>query len=160
MRRPLVAIATVLLLVALPQTAAADLTAFIGVSPTADTRSVRGFGVGFGLLVVGFEFEYSSAIEYEDAGSPSLNTGSGNVLIQTPVEVSGIQLYGTAGGGFYRERLLDLQETHLATNIGGGAKIRLAGPLRLRVDYRLFRLRGSPLYETYQRVYAGANLKF
>jgi hypothetical protein len=160
MRRPLIAIATALLLVALPHPAAADLTAFIGLSPTPDTRSVRGFGVGFGLLVVGFEFEYSSAIEDEDAGSPSLNTGSGNVLIQTPVEVSGIQLYGTAGGGFYRERLLDVQETHLATNVGGGAKIRLAGPLRLRVDYRLFRLRGSPLYQTYQRVYAGANLKF
>jgi len=160
MRRRLIAIATVLLLVALPHPAAADLTAFIGVSPTADTRSARGFGVGFGLLIIGFEFEYANIIEDEDAGSPSLVTGSGNVLVQTPIDVAGIQLYGTAGGGFYRERLIEIQETHFATNLGGGAKIRLVGPLRLRLDYRLFRLRGSPLYETYQRFYAGANLKF
>ena len=70
MRRRLIAIATVLLLIALPHPAAADLTAFIGVSPTADTRSARGFGVGFGLLVIGFEFEYANLIEDEDAGSP------------------------------------------------------------------------------------------
>ena len=160
MRSRLIAIATLLLLLALPHSAAADLTAFIGLSPTADTRAARGFGVGFGLLIIGFEFEYANIIEDEEAASPSLATGSGNVLVQTPIEVSGIQLYGTAGGGFYRERLLDIQETHFATNIGGGAKIRLVGPLRLRLDYRLFRLRGSPLYETYQRFYAGANLKF
>ena len=160
MRSRLIAIATVLLLVTLPHPADADLTAFIGVSPTADTRSARGFGVGFGLLIIGFEFEYANIIEDEDVGSPSLVTGSGNVLVQTPIDVAGIQLYGTAGGGVFRERLLDIQETHFATNLGGGAKIRLVGPLRLRLDYRLFRLRGSPLYETYQRFYAGANLKF
>ena len=147
-------------MIAWPRQAAADLTAFIGLSPTPETRSVRGFGVGFGLLIIGFEFEYAHAIEDDEALSPSLHTGSGNVLVQTPIEISGIQLYGTAGGGFYRERLVEEQETHFATNIGGGAKIRLAGPLRLRLDYRLFRLRGSPLFETYQRFYAGANLKF
>ena len=160
MRTRLAAIGALVLVLALPRAAAADLTAFIGLSPTADTRSARGFGVGFGLLVIGFEFEYATIIEDEDNLSPGLTTGSGNVLVQTPIEVSGIQLYATAGGGFFRERLVEQQETHLATNIGGGAKIRLAGPLRLRLDYRLFRLRGSPLYETYQRVYAGANLKF
>ena len=160
MRGRLIASATLILLIALPRQAAADLTAFIGLSPTPETRSVRGFGLGFGLLIIGFEFEYAHAIEDDESASPSLHTGSGNVLVQTPVEVAGIQLYGTAGGGYYRERLIEQQETHLATNIGGGAKIRLAGPLRLRVDYRLFRLRGSPLFETYQRVYVGANLKF
>jgi hypothetical protein len=160
MRSRLIATATVVLLVTLPQSAAADLTAFIGLSPNPDTRSVRGFGVGFGLLIIGFEFEYANAIEDEEALSPSLRTGSGNILVQTPIEVSGIQLYGTAGGGVYRERLFDRQETHFSSNFGGGAKIRLVGPLRLRIDYRLFRLRGSPLHETYQRVYAGANLKF
>jgi hypothetical protein len=160
MRRQFIALAALMLVVTLPRNAAADLTAFIGLSPTGDTRSVRGFGVGFGLLIIGFEFEYANVIEDEDNLSPGLRTGSGNVLVQTPIEVSGIQLYGTAGGGVFRERLIDQQETQFATNFGGGAKIRLAGPLRLRLDYRLFRLRGAPLYETYQRIYAGANLKF
>ena len=154
------AVLTLLMVAMVPRPAAADVTAFIGLSPTPETRSARGFGVGFGLLIIGFEFEYSRLIEDENEGSPSLHTGSGNVLVQTPIEVAGMQLYGTIGGGFYRERLLDTQETSLATNVGGGAKIRLAGPLRLRLDYRLFRLRGDALFQTYQRFYAGANLTF
>ena len=39
-------------------------------------------------------------------------------------------------------------------------KISLLGPLRARVDYRVFRLRGEPLHETVHRVYAGLNMKF
>ncbi len=46
------------------------------------------------------------------------------------------------------------------SNFGGGAKIKLVGPLRVRLDYRVFKLQGSPLYETYHRFYAGANLSF
>jgi hypothetical protein len=80
--------------------------------------------------------------------------------VQTPVEIHGMQFYGTTGGGVYRERLGLRQETHFATNVGGGAKIRLVGPLRLRLDYRIFRLQGEPLEQTYQRFYAGANLSF
>jgi hypothetical protein len=154
----MVAFASVLL--ALPQPAAADITAFLGITPTPENRAVRGVALGFGLLVIGFEFEYSSAVEDATEGLPSLQTGSGNLLVQTPIEVSGIQLYGTLGGGVYRERLQATQETHFTTNLGGGVKIRLAGPLRLRLDYRVFRLQGSPLHSTYQRFYAGANLGF
>jgi hypothetical protein len=39
-------------------------------------------------------------------------------------------------------------------------KVRLAGPVRLRLDYRVFNLRGSPRYSTPQRFYAGLNLSF
>jgi hypothetical protein len=39
-------------------------------------------------------------------------------------------------------------------------KINLAGPLRLRVDYRVFNLHGSPRHTPVQRWYAGVNLKF
>lgn len=144
----------------LPRPAAADLTAFIGLTPTPDTRAVRGVSFGFGVLIIGFEFEYANVVEDAQEGLPSLQTGSGNLLVQTPIEVSGIQFYGTVGGGLYRERLVNRQETQFSSNIGGGAKIRLAGPLRLRLDYRLFRLQGDPLHDTYQRFYAGVNLGF
>jgi hypothetical protein len=160
MRRYLTLAAATVVLLAVPQPAAADITAFLGLTPTPDTRAVRGLAFGFGVLVVGFEFEYSRAIEDATEGLPSLQTGSGNLLVQTPIEISGVQLYGTIGGGVYRERLLTVQETHFTTNLGGGAKIRLVGPLRLRLDYRLFRLQGSPLHSTYNRFYAGANLAF
>ena len=65
-----------------------------------------------------------------------------NGLIQTPTRV---QLYLTAGGGFYRDRLNEEGETSFGTNIGGGLKMPLVGPLRLRLDYRVFTLRGNPI---------------
>ena len=73
--------------------------------------------------------------------------------------MSGIQLYGTVGGGLYRERLGDTQETHFSTNVGGGAKIALAGPLKVRIDYRLFKLRGARESHA-QRIYGGLALAF
>jgi hypothetical protein len=159
-RRCLAPLLAIVFTTALPARAAADVTAFIGLSPTPENRSLRGFSFGFGLLVIGFEFEYASLVEDEDAGSPSLRTGAGNILLQTPVEVSGVQLYATTGGGLYREQLLTQEDTSFTTNFGGGAKIRLAGPLRMRLDYRVVRLHGDPLHGTYQRFYIGANLKF
>jgi hypothetical protein len=160
MRRLIAGLIVVVGLLVSPSPAAADITAFLGITPTPESRAVRGLALGFGLLIIGFEFEYSNAVEDAVEGLPSLQTGSGNILFQTPGEIGGVQLYGTTGGGVYRERLLARQETHFTSNIGGGAKIRLAGPVRLRLDYRVFRLQGSPLHDTYQRFYAGVNLAF
>ena len=158
-RQWLTALALVIVLGS-PRPAAADITAFLGLSPSPERHMARGFAVGFGLLVIGFEFEYANLSEDELEGIPGLQTGSGNILLQTPIEVSGFSFYGTVGGGMYRERLVIRQETHFASNIGGGVKIRLVGPLRVRADYRVFRLQGDPLHETYQRFYVGANLAF
>jgi hypothetical protein len=91
---------------------------------------------------------------------PALTTGSGNLLVQTPVPINGWQFYATLGGGIYRERLEELQETHFSSNVGGGAKYTVAGPFRLRFDYRIFSLMGSPLHTRVQRLYVGANLAF
>ena len=89
-----------------------------------------------------------------------MKTYSGNVFVQTPVEVKGTQFYATAGAGGYQEYLGPLEETHASLNFGGGIKVRVLGPVRLRLDYRVFRLKGEPLYPTYQRFYAGANIAF
>ena len=140
--------------------ARADLTGFIGVNPTPSSRLVRGFAAGLALVIIGFEFEYAETSEDEMNGAPSLRTGMGNVYLQTPFPISGLQFYGTMGGGLYRERLDMRQETQVAGNVGGGVKIVLAGPLRLRLDYRIFNLRGDPLHSRPQRLYAGLNLAF
>jgi hypothetical protein len=160
MGRKLRILAAVLVLTALPRTAAADITAFLGITPTPENHAVRGVAVGLGLLIIGFEGEYANVAENEDESLPGLQTFSGNVLLQTPIEVSGVQLYGTAGAGLYRERLVERQETHLVSNLGGGVKIRVLGPFRVRLDYRVFRLQGDPLHQTYQRFYVGGNLTF
>ena len=69
--------------------------------------------------------------------TPSLRTTSGNVFVQT-FGLPGFQLYLTTGAGIYRERLGTDEETAVLLNNGGGIKINLAGPLRARVDYRVF----------------------
>ena len=150
------------LLIALLATARpawADLTAFLGITPTPENRTALGFSGGISLLIVGFEFEYANTPEDDQDPLPGLRTWSGNVLLQTPLDLGGVQLYGTLGYGAYNEELRDQSETNAVANLGGGAKINLVGPLRLRLDYRVFKLQGSPLYETYHRFYAGANLR-
>jgi hypothetical protein len=141
-------------------TASADITAFLGFSPTVATRSARGLAVGAGFTIVGFEFEYSDLVEHLQDGAPGLRTGMFNGVLQTPVAVSGLQFYGTLGAGIYREELGLVSETSLAVNVGGGVKVRLLGPLGARFDYRVFKLRGDPVKDTYHRLYAGVNLRF
>lgn len=155
--RFLIALFTAAALVGPSVPAHADITAFLGFSPTPETRAARGFSAGVNLVIFGFEFEYANTAEDRVKGAPSLTTGMINGLVQTPTST---QFYLTAGGGFFRERLAGEGETHVGTNIGGGVKLSLVGPLRLRLDYRVFNLRGSPLYSNPQRFYAGANLAF
>ena len=157
MKRVLVCLLFALLI---PSAAYADLTAFLGVNPTPVNRPVRGFAVGAGLLIVGFEFEYANTSDDEVLAAPRLQTYMFNGLVQTPVPIAGLQFYATAGGGGYRESLFETSETHVGYNIGGGVKWSLAGPLRLRLDYRVFTLQGEPRHSNPQRFYAGINLKF
>lgn len=146
--------------------ARADLTGFVGLT-TPTSRSTEGVSAGTGLVIVAFEFEYASTSENVNPSSgapaPALQTFMGNGLLQTPVPIARTQFYATAGGGVYHESLSlnpNGSETNLATNIGAGAKITLIGPLRLRLDYRVFHFQGTPLQPTVQRFYAGINLKF
>jgi hypothetical protein len=156
----------VLLLVAMASPAFADATLFIGSTTTPSSRAAKGVAVGVSLLIVGFEFEYADTGEDAAEQAPSLRTGMGNLLVQTPVPVAGMQFYATMGAGGYRERLGgDLptplhQETQVGINTGGGVKVSLLGPIRVRLDYRVFKLRGEPLHSTVHRVYAGLNLAF
>lgn len=140
--------------------ALADITVFIGANTTPANRQLRGVAMGAGLLVVAFEFEYANTSDDPAALAPSLKTGMGNVLFQTPVAFMGIQPYFTTGAGIYREELGAHQDTGIGFNAGGGAKISLIGPVRLRVDYRVFKLGGGALNSPAHRVYVGLNLKF
>ena len=147
-------------LILIPSTASADVTAFLGTNFTPTNRVTTGLSGGIGLLVVAFEFEYSHTREDLEELAPSLRTYMFNGLLQTPFPIAGMQFYGTAGGGVYRESLNDNSETNVGINVGGGVKVNLAGPLRLRLDYRMFTLQGDSRHSKPQRFYAGLNLKF
>jgi hypothetical protein len=156
----------ILLAAGVTSPAFADATVFIGSTTTPSNRAVKGLSLGVSLLIVGFEFEYANTNEELESSSPSLRTGMGNVLLQTPFPVAGMQFYATMGAGGYREQLGGdeptpiHQETHVGINTGGGVKVSLLGPIRARLDYRVFKLQGEPLHSTVHRVYAGLNLAF
>jgi len=137
----------------------ADLTAFVGVNTTPANRLTTGIAVGASLLVIGFEGEYAKTVEDSAAAAPSLNTGMGSIFVQNPVPIVGIQVYGIAGTGIYKETLADVSNWGVLVNIGAGAKIELISHIRLRVDYRAIKLAGAR-YDPVHRVYAGINLAF
>jgi len=153
-------ITTTVLLVAAARPALADATAFVGLNTTPASRPVTGFAIGLSLLIVGFEFEYAYTADDAGNNAPSLKTGMGNVLLQTPTAIFRVQPYATAGAGVYREELGPHEETDVGMNLGGGAKITLVGPLKLRVDYRVFKLAGGALNSPAHRIYAGLTLGF
>jgi opacity protein-like surface antigen len=151
----------IVLLAAASSPAFADATLFIGSTTTPSNHTTKGFAIGAGLLIVGVEFEYASTAEDPIKAVPALRTGMGNVYAQTPIAVAGLQFYATTGAGGYREKLgASHQETNIGFNTGGGVKVSLLGPLKVRLDYRVIKLRGSPLYSVLHRVYAGVNLAF
>ena len=158
--RPLRAMGIALVLLSIAAPARADITAFIGANTTPDNRRVLGGALGFGVLIIGFEGEYAFTPDDPRAAAPSLKTGIANIVLQSPVPFFGIQPYFTTGGGFYQEELGLHSDTGFALNTGGGVKVTLAGPIRLRVDYRIFKLGSGALYSPAHRVYAGLNLKF
>jgi hypothetical protein len=152
-------LAFALLFLLVARDASADLTAFVGSALTPANRPARGVAVSVSLLFVGFEFEFSDTGADPSAGAPALRSAMFNLQAQTP-RIAGVQAYATAGGGLYQEQLAERKKTNLGTNAGGGVKVPLVGPIGLRLDYRVFTLRGSPLYTHVQRFYVGANLMF
>lgn len=173
MRLPRLLLLSTLALLTTALPARADLTAFIGAQSAPSTRTTTGISAGMGVLIVGFEGEYAQAhgddlcpvatISSTGECAPSLRTVMGNLLIQTPRGiVPRVQFYGTVGGGYFRERFepIALQNEGFGTNIGGGAKIDLVGPLRVRIDYRIFKLGSDAVYSTSHRFSVGANIAF
>ena len=158
MKRATVTAALVTLILALcPTPASADATFFFGYAPKPSGRPVRGFAVGATMAVIGFEFEYANTSEKEVPTAPGLKTYMFNAAVMSPTS---FQVYLTGGGGLYTETVLEQSDTSFGTNIGGGVKFSLAGPLRLRLDYRVFFLSGDAIEKSSHRFYAGANVAF
>jgi hypothetical protein len=162
MRTPFRAVASlaVLALLTAARPASADLTAFLSANTTPQAREGYGFAIGGGFGVVGWEGEYAWATEDPGDLAPALRTLTGNVLFQNPLPMNGFTFYGTLGAGFYREEFFSASETNITTSFGGGFKLTVAGPLRVRVDYRVFTFMGDPEYGVPKRFYVGGTLQF
>ena len=138
----------------------ADLTVFIG-STTTLSRTTRGAALGLSLESVGAELELARTPAARVAGRPGLTTGLFNLVLGTPFRSDGrFQVYGAVGAGVYREDTAERGRADLALAGGGGVYIRLAGPLRIRLDYRMIALRRNTLPSRPHRAYAGLNVAF
>jgi hypothetical protein len=143
-----------------PSPAAADATAFYGVATTTVTRPATGLAIAVKIILVGIEFEYAHMDERYPEHVPGVNSTMFNLVLSTPTKV---KIYFTTGGGLSHETLGAASEWGFGTNIGGGVKIPLAGPLRIRIDYRLFNVHGSipgSVDKRQQRIYGGLNFAF
>lgn len=155
--RRLLLAAAILLAASAP--ARADLTVFAGLQGSPVIRPTTGISLGIGVLLVGWEVEIARVTEELEDRAPSIAAGTGSIYVQNPVPISGVQFYAIAGAGLYRERLGIVEQTDVHLALGGGAKIALVGPLKLRLDYRYFRLRDA-IEPDAQRLYAGLTLGF
>lgn len=148
------------MLVLVPCSASADLTGFFGKTRAAGSnRPVKGAAVSVGRTAK-FEFEYATTQEDLPNEQPQLTTYMLSSLIQSPNRSSRMQLYGVTGAGRYRETRGTVSQSNFGFTFGTGLKMRLAGPIGLRLDYRVFTLRGTPSYKKPQRLYAGVNFTF
>jgi hypothetical protein len=91
---------------------------------------------------------------------PGVNSSMFNLVLSSPTK---IKVYFTTGGGLSHETLGAASAWGFGTNIGGGVKLPLAGPFRIRIDYRIFNLHGNipgAVDKRQQRIYGGINFAF
>ena len=143
--------------VAQPPDAPVSITAFGGMAMAFGTHPATGVAVAMKPHPgpVSLEFEYVRSQPNPVASGSGIATLAGNILVQPTRQRAGLQYYGTFGVGFYSV-LRDYQgSTDSARNIGGGAKVTLAGPWKLRMDYRAFLLARTGGNHLAHRIYVG-----
>jgi hypothetical protein len=120
-----------------------NVTVHGGVALAPDAHPAIGVAVGVRPrpTPVSLEFEFARSRSEPAAGVPGIVTLQGNLLFQVPVRSARVEVYGTVGAGLYTLlRDNGLSEPNDARNFGGGVKVWLADPVKLRVDYRAIRL--------------------
>lgn len=146
--------------VAQTQESGVSITTLAGVAIAPGPHPATGIAVGLRPQPgpISLEFEYSRSRSGVVGGEPGILTLAGNILVQPSRQRSRFQFYGTFGVGLYAlPSGHDVSEPESARNIGGGTKIALAGPLKLRMDYRAFLLARLPgeTHSNEHRVYVG-----
>lgn len=151
-----------------PLSARADATVLVGLMSVDALRPSFGFSFGYRPSAVGFEIEYLSTLGPTTPGHFSAGGIFASVIVQ-PVTISNVQVFAIGGFGIWGEGFSGGKGTGVldAKNVGGGVLVALAGPMRLRLDYRLFLLGeveevGSiaPRRKHPQRIAAGLHFAF
>ena len=144
-----------------------DVTVFTGVR-MPNVRPWVGFAFGGGNSIFRFEIEYAHTTGARTSTSSSDGSIGVDFLLQSRPSIHGVQFYGTGGAGLYSESFAGGGSGEVtAKNLGAGVKVALAGPVRLRLDYRVFLLDNAPdatlgivLQKHPQRLSVGLNVGF
>ena len=152
-------LAAALALAAPGQASAASFGAFIGFSPTGSFRVADGFSFTGHLALIGIELEYGHLGQDSGSHTPGATTAMANLQIATPGH---FQVYVTGGAGLSHENLDAQHQWGGVLNLGGGIKSKIAGPIHLRIDYRVLMFYGtiSGTSARQQRVYGGIEIGF
>ena len=159
----------VVLLAGIAAPAAAEGTLLFGLQTTSAPHPTVGVAWGRWPGTVGFELEYAGSIGKKSPSAPAVATITVNALVRTPLRVHGCQVYALGGFGVYGEVTSDGRGSGEvgARDIGGGTTIPIGGPLKLRLDYRVYFLGraddaspGSPISRHPQRLAAAISLAF
>jgi hypothetical protein len=157
----------VMLLAAAAAPASADATLSFGLQTTSAPHPTIAIAWGRWPGTVGFELEYAGTVGRATEARPSVGTITVNALVLTPVRVRSARVYALAGFGLYGEQGGGRGSGEVAAkDIGVGMKIPLSGPLKFRLDYRLFLLGpgdgspGSPRSHHPRRLSAAISLRF
>lgn len=153
-----------------PASARADGTVLLGLTSAGTLRPSFGFSFGYRPSAVGVEVEYLSTFPQQSPGGYSAGGIFGSVIVQ-PVTISHLEIFAVGGVGVWGEGFKGGKRTGVlnAGNVGGGVLVALAGPLKLRLDYRLFLLAEvsdaevgaiAPSRKHPQRIAAGLYFRF
>ena len=122
----------------------ADVSAFVGAVTGPTPRPSIGVAWGRAGERAGFEVELARSVGAGSAEAPSLFTIAADAVVPLTSADGGPSYFGIGGIGGYGESVGGGRgSSGLAVNVGAGAILPLRGRLRLRLDYRLFFLRGS-----------------
>src|SRR5690606_25954591 len=149
-----------------PLSARADATVLIGLTSVDTVRPPFAFSFGYRPSAVGVEVEYLTT----KPGDYSAGGSFGSVIVQR-LTIAQAHIFVVAGAGVWGAGFEAGKRTRLcsAVTVGGGALLHVTGPLKLRPDYRLFRLGEvskeeigaiSPSRKHPQRIAAGLSVRF
>jgi hypothetical protein len=132
------------LLLAGARPAMADATVFAGTIATGTQRRVVGGAFGFFPRatggVTGFEVEVMRTLGEAARGHYDLDGGGASLIVQWNALSRRVKFFGLGGGGVYSGTIGENDQFGgvFAGHAGGGVKVAIAGPLNVRLDYRVY----------------------
>lgn len=141
------------------QASAGDLTVFAGLPSPSDAWG-RAYGVALtSTLVPVIGFEGEAARVSGESLDTAMTSFTASAVVSPPIGF--VTPYGGVGAGVFRQTLTGgISDTGRLTAVFGGVKVKTAGLLVLKAEYRKISLAGNPPIRLDRRFSVGAGVSF